>query len=135
VSRRHDNDLKSYLDSHPSADVLRISLEAAVPLWIDQLSRMPERDRERTRMAWAHEAADVIGSKGDALQYGGKRGEAANAFNHLARGLAVGAFQPGGISFAGLHFEVTGDDLAAAAGRRLTRYPPKRDVVDAVRSL
>jgi hypothetical protein len=49
--------------------------------------------------------AFYIGAHGDVLQYGGgKRGEAAKAFNVLAEGLALLSFCPGGVKFAGMHF-------------------------------
>jgi hypothetical protein len=95
-----------------------------VPLDIAALRAMRADLREQLRLRWAAEAAEAIAHKGDVLQYGGKRGEAADVFNHLAKGLAAAAFQPGGVTFAGLHFECVAED------------PPEiRRVVDAVRSL
>ncbi|GAB1646875.1 hypothetical protein [Krasilnikovia sp. MM14-A1259] len=82
-------------------DVLPIALEMAVPLHIGRLRHV---DAAR-RMAEAADAATVIGSHGDDLQYGGKH--CADAFNALARGLAIGAYQPGGITFAGMHWCTT----------------------------
>jgi hypothetical protein len=84
-----------------TADLMRTSLAAAVPLWIAEVSGW---STER-RLATARECADVVASKGDVLQFGGKRGEAAEAFNALARGLACCAYQPGGITFMGDHYE------------------------------
>jgi hypothetical protein len=111
---------------------LLTTLELAVPLRIDELCRMPSRRRDEVRMQWARDAAQAIAHEGDVLQYGSKRkGKAASVFNHLAKGLAAGAFQPGGIDFAGHHWEVTCDDL-------LTDDPPPRPVrpvIDAMRSL
>lgn len=80
-------------------DVLLITLDAAVPLHILEMRDLTPHQRA----AIARSAVDAIAHKGDALQYGGKRGEAANAFNALARGLAAAAYQPGGIDFAGRH--------------------------------
>lgn len=89
--------------------LLKIALQTAVPLRIAELRAMTEAGRERTRMEWAANAVEPISSHGDDLQFGSKRaGAAASVFNHLARALAAGAFQPGGISFSGLHFEETG---------------------------
>jgi hypothetical protein len=65
-------------------ELMRTSLAAAVPLWIAEVSGW---STER-RLATARECADVVASKGDVLQFGGKRGEAAAGFNALARGLA-----------------------------------------------
>lgn len=111
--------------------VLLVALEAAVPLWIVELRRMPAGQRERTRTVWARAGAESIAHKGDVLQYGSKRrGEAADVFSHLARGLAALAFQPGGVTFAGLHFEATADANPDEPPGR-----PGRPIVDAVRSL
>jgi|SRR6266567_384926 len=85
---------------------LGVALGVAVPLWIAELQTLPASTRDSVRMQWARDAVEPITSRGDALQFGSKkRGEAADVFNHLARGLAAAAFQPGGITFAGMHFE------------------------------
>lgn len=85
-----------------SAELIKITLQAAVPMWVEEFKNRP--------FAQLHEiaarAAEVIAEKGDVLQFGSKRkGEAANAFNALARGLAALSFVPGGVTFSGLHFE------------------------------
>jgi hypothetical protein len=86
-----------------TTDLLRISLSSAVPLWISDVRDWePER-----RVAAARECADVIAAHGDDLQFGGRH--AADAFNALARGLACCAYQPGGITFLGDHYEVEED--------------------------
>lgn len=36
---------------------------------------------------------------------GGKPGQVARAFNAVAQALALGALQPGGVTFGGMHFE------------------------------
>jgi hypothetical protein len=93
------------LADNPAHDALLIGLDAAVPLRMLDLGRMCVDRRRATAKAWAAEAADVIACKGDVLQYGSKRrGEAADAFNHLARGLAALAQSPGGVLFAGRHW-------------------------------
>lgn len=84
--------------------LLAISLLAAVPLRIMQLAAMDERTRNATVITWAAAAVEPIVSRGDALQYGGKRGAAADVFNHLARGLAALAWSPGGVLFADIHW-------------------------------
>jgi hypothetical protein len=49
--------------------------------------------------------AGIIAARGDLILYrGGKHGESATAFNALAEGLAIGACQPGGVTFAGQHW-------------------------------
>ncbi|MBM0256372.1 hypothetical protein [Micromonospora sp. 4G55] len=92
------------LADNPANDVLLIGLDAAVPLWMLELAALPAGIRDERRMRWAAEAADAVAYQGHTLQYGGKRGEAAKVFNALARGLAAGAYQPGGITFAGRHW-------------------------------
>lgn len=82
--------------------LLLIALDAAVPLWIEKLREVPVASRiERARGL-----ADIIASKGDVLQFGGKG--CAEAFNALAESLACLAFQPGGVRFMGRHWEATG---------------------------
>ena len=80
-------------------DLLLISLEAAVPFWVMKWRVRPESER----VARASQCAEIIGSKGDVLQYGGKG--CAEAFNALAEGLAILSFFPGGVKFAGHHWE------------------------------
>lgn len=46
---------------------------------------------------------DVIAEHGDSLQY--RDTHSAEAFNRLAEGLAAAAYQPGGVSFAGMLWE------------------------------
>ncbi len=82
--------------------LLRITLEAAVPLWIEDLKALPMA----TVLEIAAHDGQVIAEKGDVLQFGSKRkGEAAEAFNALARGLAALSFSPGGVRFVGQHWE------------------------------
>lgn len=143
MSRRQDVAAHAYLGAFPAADTLLIALEAAVPLWILELQHIRDRRvREQTRMKWAKDAAAAIAHKGDVLQYGSKkRGEAADAFNHLARGLAVGSFQPGGITFAGKHWETLEpegfdpDEDPDLAWAEPAEKWYQRTIVDAVRSL
>lgn len=81
-------------------DALVGLLEVAVPMWILNLQgHSPEQ-----RIAIARRCADEVGSHGDTLMFGGKKGEAARIFNTLAEGLAVAAYQPGGVTFAGRHW-------------------------------
>ena len=109
-------------------DVLIETLNFAVPLHIDELRHATVEQRQQIALA----ASQVIAHQGDVLMFGGKKGAAANAFNHLARGLAAAAYQPGGVDFAGLHWCT--DHLACvhAAPLPLDRKPPRprRPVVD-----
>lgn len=93
----------------PDNSVLLIALQAAVPLHIVFMRDWTARER-LDRARWA---ADEVAAHGDVLLFGGERGAAAGAFNALAKGLAVGAYQPGGIDFAGLHWCVDTHELCS----------------------
>ena len=93
-------------------DVLRTTLQLAVPMWIHEM-RPWSIDQ---RLSMARECAEVVASHGDDLQYGGKH--CADTFNKLACGLACLAHQPGGVKFLGYHWIV---DQAADPGGRLTK--------------
>lgn len=82
--------------------LLTSTLACAVPLWIEQFRPLTDD----ARLAIARVSGQEIAEHGDIILYRSKKkGETAAAFNHLARGLAVLAFAPGGVTFAGLHFE------------------------------
>jgi hypothetical protein len=92
-------------------DLLSISLSAAVPLWIEKLRPLTAEQR----IARASGLSDIIAAHGDIILYrGGKKGESAEAFNALAEGLAIGAFQPGGVTAFGQHFCVNHEECKAA---------------------
>jgi tetratricopeptide (TPR) repeat protein len=83
-------------------------LELAVPMWIERFRPMTWEERIKVR----DEALGIIGCDTDAesiacLVAGGpaKPGRVAAAFNAIAKALALGALQPGGVTFAGMHFE------------------------------
>lgn len=79
--------------------VLRQTLQLAVPMHMTGLKGLPADALTRI----ASEAATVVGSHGDALQFGGKHCK--EAFNALARGLAAAALCAwGGVDFDGLHW-------------------------------
>ena len=82
--------------------LLAIALDVAVPLWINELRALSFDHRmERAKIC-----AQVVAEKGDVLQFGGgKRGEAANAFNRLAEGVGCLAFAPGGVKIFGRHWQ------------------------------
>ena len=93
-----------------------ITLEVAVPLWIEDVrSWTTERRMNRAAICGQH-----IAEKGDVLQFGGKKGEAAEAFNRLAEGLAILAYWPGGVTFSGVRWE------AHDVPRRMLPPPPIR---------
>lgn len=84
-------------------ELLKVALLTAVPLWIE---RVKPWDWER-RLARAEQAVDVIASEGDNILHRSReQGESAKAFNALAEALAILAYQPGGVEFAGMHWEV-----------------------------
>lgn len=86
-----------------SNELLIAALEVSVPLRIEELSE----SSFETRKAMATEAVKVIAEHGDDILYRSKKkGGSARAFNALTNALAVLAYQPGGVKFAGLHFEV-----------------------------
>jgi hypothetical protein len=95
-------------------DVLVISLQAAVPLWIERVRHLTASERQ-TRAA---EPSGVIGSRGDdILFHAAKKGETASAFNALAEGLAIAACQPGGVTAFGQHWCT--DHAACQAAERV----------------
>lgn len=78
-------------------------LSVAVPLVIADIhGRGGPTDDDN---ALARDFAQTLAEKGDILLYGGKEGDAGELLSQLARALAVLAFQPGGVSVFGLHFE------------------------------
>lgn len=108
--------------------VLRETLRLAVPLHINELrGRAPE-----TLTAISSRAATTVGSKGDTLQFGGRRGEAAEVFNALARGLAAAALvADGGVDFLGLHWcAIPGCRAAARFDHAEAGEPWPRDEPD-----
>jgi len=84
--------------------LLDVSLQVAIPFWIE-FHRDTDPDR---RVERARELAQVIASHGDDILYRSKRSEeSARAFNALAEGIALMAYQPGGVRFMGVKWEVT----------------------------
>lgn len=94
----------SAVDASVGYSVLAETLRVAVPLRIAELQQLPPAVRNRRVAKWAATAVDPIASQGDALQFGGERGQAASVFNSLARGLAALAHAPGGVTFADTHW-------------------------------
>jgi hypothetical protein len=83
-------------------DLLVASLQAAVPLWILQMRHLSFDERKRR----AEECSQIVAEKGDIILFRSeKRGETAKAFSALAEGIAVLAFQPGGVKVFGCHWE------------------------------
>ena len=83
-------------------DLLVTSLASAVPMWAAELSKTPLREL----LAQGPALARTIAESGDALQFGdGRDGATAEAFNALARALAILSFLPDGMKFCGLHLK------------------------------
>lgn len=79
--------------------VLLETLRLAVPMHIVELDGLPLE----TLLAISHQCAVTVGTHGDDLQFGGKHTR--DAFNALARGLAVAALVAwGGVTYEGLHW-------------------------------
>lgn len=85
-----------------SGEHLKAALSAAVPLWIAQFQDLPWSQLQ----AIATEASQQVAEHGDDILFKSKRkGDTAKAFNHLAKGVAVLAFAPGGVKIMGMEFE------------------------------
>ena len=85
-------------------ELLLITLDAAVPLWVVHIQK-EAWDWDRV-LAEARKAGQVVAEKGDIIQYRSKqKGETAVAFNELAKGLACMSFVPGGVRFCGRHWD------------------------------
>lgn len=86
-------------DANPAArQLMRTTLGFAVLMWVMALSRRPLGEL----VGEAHECAQVVGEKGDAIQFRSKtKGRTAEAFNALAKGIAILSFAPGGVQFLG----------------------------------
>ena len=86
--------------------LLRTSLSAAVPLHIAELQRAggpTDQQFQDTVMV-----AQVLAAHADDLLFGAKEsGRVTSLFNMLAKGLAVLAFLPGGVTIFDLHFEAS----------------------------
>jgi hypothetical protein len=84
------------LEREPALGLLAV----AVPVAIAEVRALTEA----ARLALAAEAGQYIAEHGDDLMFRSKAGRSADAFTWLARGLACAAYQPGGVSFAGMHW-------------------------------
>lgn len=83
------------------SDALATALLVAVPLWMNEVARLTEDER----IATARECSQMIAEHGDDIIFlSPRKGDTAEAFNALARGLACAAHQPGGVWFMGAHF-------------------------------
>lgn len=85
-------------------ELLRLSVQVAVPL---EIATLKEKGGPNDfQWDWVREFADELGERGDILQFAeGRKGKTATMFARFAYALAVLSFLPGGITFAGIHFE------------------------------
>jgi hypothetical protein len=87
-------------------DLLPMSLQIAVPLWLAELDRLGGEPRQQTIQAWLAEGKDKICESGDTLLYSAGKGEipTRTMFNVTARAVAAMSLHRGGMGFAGLLF-------------------------------
>lgn len=104
-------DVGSFGPPQATIALLEATLSCAVPLHAEEMKRVPYEELVKR----AHEYAQIVGEKGDVIQFKSKtKGATAEAFNALAKALAVLSFSPGGVRFMGMHFENAHPDLAAS---------------------
>lgn len=90
----------------PLPSMLKLALDGLIPLHLMRLADLSEGDRRRL----AEQYADGLATGADRLTAPGNftdRHERGQALNALAGGLAIGATQPGGITWAGHHWCTT----------------------------
>lgn len=81
-------------------------LSGLIPLHLSRLAGLSDRDRAHV----TEQYADEIAASGDRLtapENFDDRHERARALTALAGGLAIGAMQPGGVTWAGRHWCTT----------------------------
>lgn len=97
---------ESYADT---GELTRQFLGLAVPMWIEKMRWWPGRYRERRAHELGEELAASQGLVADDNPEGrvprSERGEVAPQFNLLAQGLGLLALCPGGVVFAGQHWQ------------------------------
>lgn len=106
-------------EGEPNEQILRTCLTFAVPMWIDVVRDMTPEER----VARSHELSRIVcfGERHDELRgqhgegpalfcvgespKGKNKGSVSAVFNGLAEGLAILSYQPGGVTWMGLHWE------------------------------
>ncbi len=85
-------------------DPMRMTLQLAVPLWLDERRGWPPEILQRR----ARECSAVVAEHGDVLMFKGKKAEnAGHAFNHLADGMACALLvADGGMEFLGAYWDL-----------------------------
>lgn len=107
--------------------LLRTTLQAAVPLWAIQF-----REYTWNRLqGMLPDIVDMIASHGDNVLFKSKKqGETAAAFNALAKGLAICSFVPGGVTLFDEHWEFTHPDTVSKTDPVVTRALERLKVLD-----
>lgn len=104
ILRRKLEETRESTDPH-----MALCLSFAVPLWIDIVRGWDPKEREAKAHAAGHTIAYGAGAAhvatGGKERGKGRTGDAATVFNSIACGLAILAFSPGGVTFAGRHWE------------------------------
>lgn len=96
--------------------VTRMMLGVAVPMWIDRMRfwRWEYRQEVAAKLVDAITSTQGIAAMCDSEARGtARKGDLGTAFNAVAQGLAILAFCPGGIVFAGHHFEAQTPEVPA----------------------
>ena len=109
-------------DRTATDELLAGLLAVAVPIEVARLRGASDADR----LSLAAACAQHIAEHGDDLQFrSSRKGATAAAFARLAIGLACAAYQPGGVTFAGLHWCINHDQCISAqrAGEAPAREP------------
>jgi hypothetical protein len=107
-------------------DLMMAALAAAVPLWMHRLRDMCFEERQMLAVT----DADIIASSDTVIEYkppGKCDIRPAESLNTIARGIAIGALQPLGVTFAGRHWCADHrlcERAEAAAERRLAQIQP-----------
>lgn len=100
-------------------ELTRQFLSLAVPMWIDRMRwwRAERREREAHRVGEeiAASHALVADDNPEGRVPRSERGTVAAGFNVIAQGLALLAFCPGGVVFAGEHWQAEPGSLPAEA--------------------
>ena len=95
----------TYGEENRRLRLMTTMLDAAVPLYIERLKAMEPGEREIIWRQWIDGAEDS-GVFTEVLPAGGgKPGQAATAFNGLAKALAALAFVPDGVPFGNSTYE------------------------------
>ncbi len=86
-----------------------VALGEDVPMEIASMADWPAAQRIAEGQRWA----PAIATWGDSLQYRGNNGD--RAYRGLVIGLACASYMPGGIGFAGMHWESGPENTATQA--------------------